>query len=84
MNEAMRPEPVELSTGMPRQLSVVVPTFNERDNVVALYRKLSAALKGIAWEAQLYRCTAAASLAECDVARRVLVEQRVEEQQPAF
>lgn len=35
---------------MPRQLSVVVPTFNERDNVVALYRKLSAALKGIAWE----------------------------------
>lgn len=50
MNEAMRPEPVELSTGMPRQLSVVVPTFNERDNVVALYRKLSAALKGIAWE----------------------------------
>ena len=27
-----------------------MPTFNERDNVVALYRKLSAALKGIAWE----------------------------------
>ncbi len=35
---------------MPRQLSVVVPTFNERDNVVALYQKLTAALKGIAWE----------------------------------
>jgi dolichol-phosphate mannosyltransferase len=35
---------------MPRQLSVVVPTFNERDNVVALYRKLDAALTGIAWE----------------------------------
>jgi dolichol-phosphate mannosyltransferase len=35
---------------LPLQLSVVVPTFNERDNVVALYRKLSAALTGIAWE----------------------------------
>ena len=31
-------------------LSVVVPTFNERDNVTALYRKLDATLKGIAWE----------------------------------
>ncbi|HEU4806535.1 MAG TPA: polyprenol monophosphomannose synthase, partial [Nitrobacter sp.] len=50
MNEAMRPKAVELSTGVPRQLSVIVPTFNERDNVVALYRKLSAALTGIAWE----------------------------------
>ena len=27
-----------------------MPTFNERDNVVALYRKLDAALTGIAWE----------------------------------
>jgi dolichol-phosphate mannosyltransferase len=50
MNQAIRPEPVELSTGIPPQLSVVVPTFNERDNVVALYRKLSDALTGIAWE----------------------------------
>jgi dolichol-phosphate mannosyltransferase len=32
------------------QLSVVVPTFNERDNVGALFRKLEAALHGIAWE----------------------------------
>ena len=31
-------------------LSVVVPTFNERDNVARLYRKLEAALAGIAWE----------------------------------
>jgi dolichol-phosphate mannosyltransferase len=31
-------------------LSVVVPTFNERDNVRKLYGKLEAALKGIAWE----------------------------------
>jgi dolichol-phosphate mannosyltransferase len=32
------------------QLSVVVPTFNERDNVTTLYRKLEAALSGVAWE----------------------------------
>lgn len=51
MNEAIRPAaPVDLSTTMTRQLSVVVPTFNERDNVVALYRKLEAALTGISWE----------------------------------
>lgn len=50
MNEAMRPGPVDLSIRMPRQLSVVVPTFNERDNIVALYQKLDAALTGIAWE----------------------------------
>ena len=31
-------------------LSVVVPTFNERDNVAKLYRKLDATLTGIAWE----------------------------------
>lgn len=33
-----------------RQLCVVVPTFNERDNVTALFAKLDAALAGIAWE----------------------------------
>ncbi|RJF75361.1 glycosyltransferase [Rhodopseudomonas palustris] len=32
------------------QLSVVVPTFNERDNIEPLFRKLEAALGGIAWE----------------------------------
>jgi dolichol-phosphate mannosyltransferase len=32
------------------QLSVVVPTFNERDNVTVLYRRLEAVLAGIAWE----------------------------------
>src|SRR5690348_4897003 len=51
MNEGIRPasggEPQ--STGGLR-LSVVVPTFNERDNVTELYRKLEAALAGIAWE----------------------------------
>src|SRR6185437_2536700 len=51
MNEAIRPAgPVDQSTAMPRQLWGVVPTFNERDNVVALYRKLDTALTGIAWE----------------------------------
>jgi dolichol-phosphate mannosyltransferase len=33
-----------------RQLSVIVPTFNERDNVIELFRKLEATLAGVAWE----------------------------------
>ena len=51
MNEAIRP-----GTGHPQAhadlpvLSVVVPTFNERDNVPKLYRKLEASLGGVAWE----------------------------------
>jgi dolichol-phosphate mannosyltransferase len=51
MNEAIRPSPdtAKLAAGLPI-LSVVVPTFNERDNVGKLYRKLDAALTGIAWE----------------------------------
>ncbi|ABD08353.1 Dolichyl-phosphate beta-D-mannosyltransferase [Rhodopseudomonas palustris HaA2] len=32
------------------QLSVVVPTFNERDNVEVLFHKLETALAGVAWE----------------------------------
>ncbi|MDR3416554.1 MAG: glycosyltransferase family 2 protein [Nevskia sp.] len=32
------------------ELSVVVPTFNERGNVAELVRRLAAALAGIAWE----------------------------------
>jgi dolichol-phosphate mannosyltransferase len=32
------------------QLSVIVPTFNERDNVTTLYRRLESALKGTNWE----------------------------------
>ena len=35
---------------VPLQLSVVVPTFNERDNVELLFRKLEAALAGVSWE----------------------------------
>jgi dolichol-phosphate mannosyltransferase len=32
------------------QLSVIVPTFNERDNVVTLFKRLEATLKDVAWE----------------------------------
>ncbi len=32
------------------ELCVVVPSFNERDNIAPLYDKLAAALPGIAWE----------------------------------
>ena len=51
MNEALRPTPErpQAAAGGP-VLSIVVPTFNERDNVAKLYRKLDATLKGIAWE----------------------------------
>src|SRR5207342_3324964 len=37
------------AAGLP-QLSVIVPTFNERDNVIALFRRLQAALAGVAFE----------------------------------
>ena len=33
------------------ELSIIVPTFNERDNVIPLLDKIEAALGGIAWEA---------------------------------
>jgi dolichol-phosphate mannosyltransferase len=51
MNEAIRPGPENppQAAGLPI-VSVVVPTFNERDNVTALYRKLEASLRGVAWE----------------------------------
>ena len=48
MNEAIRPgQGTAVATP---ELSVVVPTFNERDNVVTLFRKLETALAGRAWE----------------------------------
>jgi dolichol-phosphate mannosyltransferase len=55
MNEAIRPgtenPPQAPQAGsLAPQLSVVVPTFNERDNVTVLYRRLEAVLTGIAWE----------------------------------
>lgn len=51
MNDAIKPGPENppQAKGLP-QLSVVVPTFNERDNVTVLYRRLDATLAGIAWE----------------------------------
>jgi len=49
MNEAIRPGQGTQAVVTP-ELSVVVPTFNERDNVIALFRKLESALAGRAWE----------------------------------
>jgi dolichol-phosphate mannosyltransferase len=51
MNQAIRPDAeTPPQDELAPRLSVVVPTFNERDNVTALYQKLEAALAGIAWE----------------------------------
>jgi dolichol-phosphate mannosyltransferase len=49
MNEAFRRFPPLQRVGL-SVASVVVPTFNERDNVTGLYRKLVAAPAAIAWE----------------------------------
>jgi dolichol-phosphate mannosyltransferase len=50
MKDAIKPGPETPSqAGLP-ELSVVVPTFNERDNVTVLYRRLEATLAGIPWE----------------------------------
>ncbi len=51
MNEAIRPgsdHPPQAQEGA--ELSVIVPTFNERDNVTVLYRRLEATLANVAWE----------------------------------
>lgn len=51
MNEAIRPGPESPPQALVTpQLSVVVPTFNERDNVTTLFRRLGAALAGTAFE----------------------------------
>src|SRR6202011_4882701 len=61
MNETIRPGPEnpQQASSQPAlrqqapsllQLSVVVPTFNERDNVTKLFHKLEATLSGVAWE----------------------------------
>jgi dolichol-phosphate mannosyltransferase len=51
MNEAIRPGPEAppQAAALP-QLSVIVPTFNERDNVPALFRRLQTALAGLSFE----------------------------------
>jgi len=38
------------AVAVPAELSVVVPTFRERDNIAVLLGKLESALAGIAWE----------------------------------
>ena len=51
MNEAIRPGPESPPQAVATPaLSVVVPTFNERDNVTTLFRRLETALAGKAWE----------------------------------
>ena len=55
MNEAIRlsqdpPQNVGLPSLRSPELSIVVPSFNERGNVIALCERLEAALAGIAWE----------------------------------
>lgn len=49
MNEAIRPGVGNQAHEGP-ELSVIVPTFNERDNVTVLYRRLEATLVNVAWE----------------------------------
>jgi dolichol-phosphate mannosyltransferase len=51
MNEAIRrdTENPPQALGLP-QLSVIVPTFNERDNVTTLFRRLETALEGVSFE----------------------------------
>jgi dolichol-phosphate mannosyltransferase len=51
MNEAVQSVPkIPLPAAGPLQLSVIIPTFNERDNVTTLYRRLEVAFKDVPWE----------------------------------
>ena len=45
-----RPTPVAELVPLPADLTLVVPTFNERDNVSLLVERLGKVLGGIAWE----------------------------------
>ncbi len=49
--EAQTVQPVAQPAAGPVLLSVVIPTFNEAQNVREMVSRLDAALKGIAWEA---------------------------------
>lgn len=52
MNDALPLEPAAAPRAATApELSVIVPTFNERDNVLVLFARLDAALQGVAWEA---------------------------------
>lgn len=51
MNEAIRPGSEDiLQASVARQLSVIVPTFNESGNITALFERLKASLAGTSWE----------------------------------
>jgi dolichol-phosphate mannosyltransferase len=51
MNDAIQPRPQSpLQSAVAPQLSVIVPTFNERDNVTTLFRRLEATLQGVPFE----------------------------------
>src|SRR5713226_5010329 len=51
MNEAIRPGPESPpQANVLPQLAVIVPTFNERDNVTTLFRRLETALSGVNFE----------------------------------
>jgi len=49
-NESPAPLSAGAVTSSGAVLTVVIPTFNERDNVIELVRRLGACLKDIAWE----------------------------------
>ncbi len=50
-SEAPAPvEPRPSPAGRPIELSIVVPTYNESENVPLLIEKLAAVLTGISWE----------------------------------
>jgi dolichol-phosphate mannosyltransferase len=64
------------------ELAIVVPTFNERDNVIPLIEKLDAALPGVAWEVVFVDDdskdgTGAAIVERCRADRRVRVVRRI-------
>src|SRR5580698_719879 len=41
---------VQLAPSNRRELAIIVPTFNERDNIIPLLDKIEDALPGVAWE----------------------------------
>ncbi len=66
----------------PLELSVIVPTFNERGNVIPLLEKLDAALTGVAWEVVFVDDdsrdgTAAAIVERCRADPRVRLIRRI-------
>src|SRR4029453_11090243 len=50
MNEAIKPGPEIAPQAALPEISVVVPPFNERDNVTTLYQRLEATFGATPWE----------------------------------